>query len=369
MNRACEVVECSRAQPVIWTKAINIDGKWEARIEILRAQEPADVIYSALKPYGVTHESRRQLFQEVKQKIPYSREHAQVFEQNIVMEDDESFSEMFVLYDDGNEPVDVIYDFTQKHSIESKFDVMKQALLPKLCEMVHCNRDRPSIWRNPITTEDGKQLGELNILRGDEPIDVIDHFVQRMDAADALSRVGFRQSLLEVVCKSIECTRSTPVVYRKAITNERGQRIGDLEVLEGQEVIDGTAEFLRKSGAVVDEIALKNYMLQDACRNPRVMCTRNVALLFTRKLQREDGSPINTLNIYENEEPADKIYQFCQENDSLEYLGAIIDIVCDSKGVKCNRREPVYFSIPISGPEGEYINTFEIKLNEEPVDA
>ena len=90
--------------------------------------------------------------------IPYSHKHALVFTQNIVLDDDVSFSEKFVLYDDGTEPVDAIHDFTQKHSIELKFDGMKHALLPKLYKLVRCNRDRPSIWHNPITFEK-KQLG------------------------------------------------------------------------------------------------------------------------------------------------------------------------------------------------------------------
>eukprot|EP00804_Cyclotella_cryptica_P019004 CCRYP_006482-RA/>CCRYP_006482-RA protein AED:0.06 eAED:0.03 QI:0/0/0/1/1/1/5/0/940 len=367
MTRACAVVECNRLEPVIWRKTVNVDGKWDARIEILRGQEPADVIYSALKPYGVGFEGRQKLFQEIKGRIPYTREHALVFSQNIVLEGDESFSEKFVLYDDGKEPVDAIYDFAKTHSIESHFESMAKALLPKVCELALCKRERPSVWQNPIVDE-GKQLGVLDILLGDEPIDIIDKFVQRIRAATS-DQISYRQKLLVEVCKSIKCTRSTPIVYRKSIKNENGQKIGDVEILENQEVIDGTSQFIRKSGAKVDEIALKNYMLQDACRNSRVKCTRNVAVIFTKKLQREDGSPINTLTIYENEEPADKIYQFCQENASMDYLEGIISKVCDSEGVKCARRDPVYFSIAISGPEGEFIDSFQIKVNEEPVDA
>lgn len=299
--------------------------------------------------------------------MPYSREYALLLSQNITLEDDETFSQKLMVYDDGKEPIDVLYDFTVKNSIDRRFKDLSKAMLPELCELVGCKRDRPSIWQRPIKGEDGKTLGTLIILLGDEPIDVIDRFVQGLDAKNAPNRHEFRHKLWDVVCQSVKCTRSVPVVYRKSIKNEHGRHIGEVEILENQEVIDGTVAFLQKTNQVSDEIALKNYMLQDACRNPRVKCTRNVAIVFTKKFKRENGSPFNTLIIYENEEPADKVYQFCQEENSIEYYDGIIEIVCES--VKCRRTEAVYFSIPISGPDGEFIDTFQIKVNEEPIDA
>jgi hypothetical protein len=256
----------------------------------------------------------------------------------------------------------VLYEFAVEHSIEERFLSLSNALLPKLCEQVGCKRNVPSIWQKPISNEDGHQLGTLTILLGQEPIDVIDSFVQRTDAGSVPNRYAFRQNLLDVVCQSVNCTRSIPVVYRKSIQNEGGQKIGEVEILENEEVIDGTFRFLRKH-PVPNEIALKNYMLQDACKTPRVKCTRNVAVVFSRTFKREN----NPLIVYENEEPADKVYQFCQDESSLEYYDGMIEIVCNE--VKCTRREPVYFSIPITGPDGKIVNTFEIKVTEEPVDA
>lgn len=271
------------------------------------------------------------------------------------------------MYDDGREPIDVLYDFVTEHSIEQRFNSLAAVLLPKLCEHVVCTRDKPSIWQKTISNESGNLLGTLSILLGDEPIDSVDAFVQNV--ASVPHPLAFRQNLFDAVCGSVNCTRSTPVVYRKSIRNAQGQRVGAVEILENEEVIDGTFRFIKESGAVADEIALKNYMLQDACKNPRVKCTRNVAVVFNRTFKREDGSKFNPLTIYENEEPADKVYQFCQKENSLGYYDGIIGIVCDSDGVDCSRREPVYFSISITGADGEYVNTFQIKVNEEPVDA
>lgn len=354
---------------MIWEKSIRIDEKWDTRVEILRGQEPSDVIYASLRPYAIPYSSKKRVFEEVKKAgIPYTRESALVFSQNIFLEDN-SFTGLFTMYDDGSEPIDVVYDFAEKHSIEAHFEPLSKALLPKLCELVSCQREIPVVWKSAITREDGEHLGSLGILRGDEPIDSIDHFIQTISPSDVVNPLGFRQQLLVAVCKSIECTRSTPVVYRKSINDSNGKRIGDVEILEDEEVIDGVVRFIRKSKVDTDEIALKNHMLQEACRVNRVKCTRNVGVIFSHNITKEDGSFISTLTVFENEEPADKVYRWCQDNNlNLVYMENIINTVCESDLVICHRREPVYFSIPISGPEGERIDTFQIKVAHEPVD-
>lgn len=210
----------------------------------------------------------------------------------------------------------------------------------------------------------------LEILEGDEPVDAVDAFVHSI-SVDVGNRAVFRQNILEVICKSIECTRSTPVVFRKLIKDESGKDNGSIEIYEGEEVIDAVVRFIRKSKMSLDEISLKNYMLQEACKSSyRVKCTRNVGIVYSQTVNDEDGLPIpNKLTIYENEEPADKVYRWCQENDVVYGFPGIISSVCESSDlVVCNRRKAAYFSIPISGPEGGYVNVLELKVGNEPVD-
>mmetsp|Transcript_1324 Transcript_1324/g.2858 ORF Transcript_1324/g.2858 Transcript_1324/m.2858 type:complete len:850 (+) Transcript_1324:50-2599(+) len=355
--------------PVIFQKSIRIDdGKWVANVAVREGQEPADAIFSALRPYGVDYDARRAVFDEAKRAgVPHTREHAQVFSQNIVL-DDSSFSGPFTFYDNGRQPIDVIYDFANEHSIESHFRGLADALLPELCELVPCTRKRPRIWFNEITSDDGQQLGALEILEGDEAIDTVDSFVQRA-GVDTNDRNAFRGNLLNVICKSIACSRQIPVVFRKAINDEAGRSNGAIEILENEEVIDAVVRFIRKSKLTLDEIALKNYMLQQACGTGRVKCTRNVAVVHNQKINSADGSPIGTLTIYENEEPVDKVYRWSQENSvPFGNMESILDAVCESELTICNRREPVYFSIPISGPDGGIVNTLELKVGHEPVD-
>lgn len=356
------------APPIIFQKLVNIDKKWQANVVIRDGQEPADIIYSTLRPYGVSYDARRTIFDEVKRAgIPYSREFAQLFSQAIKL-DDGSFSGTFTFDDNGSEPIDVIYNFAKEHSIDTHFDGLVDTLLPKLCEFVPCRRRKPRVWFHDITTDDGSTLGVLEVLDGDEPIDSVDAFVQKI-SIDIGDRRAFRTNLLNEVCKSIPCSRSAPVIFRKAIKDQDGRSQGDIEIFENEEVIDAVVRFIRKSKLVLDEIALKNYMLNQACRLNRVMCTRNVGVVYNQRITDGHGSTINTLIVYENEEPADKVYQWCRENNlAIGYMESIMNAVCDSELVVCKRREPVYHSIPISGPGGDYVNTLELKVGHEPVD-
>ncbi|KAL7525703.1 hypothetical protein ACHAXR_005428 [Thalassiosira sp. AJA248-18] len=356
-------------RPIIFQKSVNIDdGKWQANVVIREGTEPADAIFSSLRPYGVDHNARRIIFDEVKKAgVSYTREFAKVFSQNIVLQDS-TFSEEFTLYDNGSQPIDVLYDFAKENAIESHFNGLTNALLPKLCEIVPCLRKRPRIWFNEITSNDGRQLGALEILDGDEAVDTVDGFVQRI-TLDVGDRRVFRENLLGVICKSIACSRTTPVIFRKDIKDEDGRNNGAIEIFENEEVIDAVVRFIRKSKLSLDEIALKNYMLQQACGINRVKCTRNIGLVYNQKINTQDGSPINSLTIYENEEPADKVYQWCQENKvDVSFMASIMDAVCDSDMVVCNRRDAAYFAIPISGPDGEFVGKLELLVGHEPVD-
>lgn len=246
----------------------------------MRGQEPADAIFAALKPYGVTLEDRRLLFQEAKNDhIPYSREYALLFSQNIKLADNETFSERFVLLDDGTEPVDTVYGFAKLHSIESLFDEIAAAVLPQLCEIAQCTRDRPYVFSKMINNEDGKELGVLSIVLGEEPIDAIDQFFQQhqVDEIVASNRNSLRQKLWEVVCQSIKCSRSEPVVYRRSLNDGRGQYIALIEILENGEASDVVDMFLVRLNTTTEEKGrIKRQILSDACAHERVKCTAAV---------------------------------------------------------------------------------------------
>lgn len=172
-------------------------------------------------------------------------------------------------------------------------------------------------------------MGRLEIYEGEEAVNVVDAFVQNIDSdVDLGSAIGFRSNLLDVVCESesITCSTRVPVVYRKIINDEQGKNLGAIEINENEEVIDAVVRFLRESQVSVDEIALKNAMFEQACGHARVLCTRNVAVVYNQMIN-GIGSPIGRLVIYENEEPADKVFEWCKENNVSEYYDCEFDLL------------------------------------------
>ena len=182
---------------------------------------------------------------------------------------------------------------------------------------------RKLLWGNNITTEEGHPLGRFELYEGEEPADAVDAFVQRLsNDIDLGNEIAFRNNLLDVVCESdsITCSTRVPVVYRKIVNDDNGKNLGAIEIHENEEVIDAVVRFLRQSQVSVDEIALKNYMFEQACGHARVLCTRNVAVVYSRTINDIDGSSIGRLVIYENEEPADAVFKWCKENNALDYF-------------------------------------------------
>ena len=182
---------------------------------------------------------------------------------------------------------------------------------------------RKLLWGNNITTEEGQPLGRFELYEGEEPANAVDAFVRSISSdIDLGNEITFRNNLLDVVCESdsITCSTKVPVVYRKIVNDENGTNLGAIEIYENEEVVDAVVRFLRQSQVSADEIALKNYMFEQACGQARVLCTRNVAVVYNRTINDIDGSSIGRLVIYENEEPADKVFKWCNENNASQYF-------------------------------------------------
>jgi len=73
----------------------------------------------------------------------------------------------------------------------------------------------------------------------------------------------------------------------------------------------------------------------------QMMLNMSSAVVYSQDLTWDDGTRMNTLTIYANEEPADKVYRFLQENNINKHFPRLIELVCGSDEVSCNRLEPM----------------------------
>ena len=367
---------CLGETPVVFKKTIAIDkghGKQELTVVVVReGEEPADAVFRQMRPHNVDGRGRRAILDEIrKEGVPVTRDHALVLSQPLDVEGRVGTAVTFEMYDDGTEPIDALYEFARAHGlVETHYVGIVDALLPRLCELLPCSRDRARIWHGDIVADGGTGVGRLEILDGDEAADTVDSFVAGI-AGDVGNRAAFRQNLLGVICKSISCARRVPVVYRKRVNDEFGNSAGAVEVLEGEEVADATVRFLRTAEVRgLDEVSLKNFLFRQACGNERVRCTRSEGVVYNELMRFEDEDMETTrLTVFDTDEPADRVLKWCGDNGiSLAYMSGILDRVCGAKMVVCKRRQAVYFSMSVSGPDGSPIGTLQLMLGNEPAD-
>jgi len=365
LSAACDVVECHRTDPIIWRKTIKKNGE-SIEIILKEGEEVADAIFSAMLPYGSSFNDREQIMKEAKRDgIQYERDHALLFSKRILL--NETFNSTLDIFDNGQEPIDTIFNFTRRIGNEGSLKQLSDSILPEVCKMLPCQRSMPIVWSQPIIGADGSVLGNLQIETNEEPVDAIDRFVETFSLGQE-----FRTDMLKVICNQITCKRNSPVVFSQSIKDQNGQHIGDVEILEEEEVVDAVVRFMRllSQNIQLDDITLKNYFFQNACGNPRLKCTRMVANIYNRNFTLEDGSLLGELIVTEHEEPVDKIYRWCEEKQVDDsYISYIVNKVCSDDLVFCKRKRPLVFSKPLNDPDGKVIGNLEVELDEEPVDS
>lgn len=342
---------------------MRIDEKF-VTIEVLEGEVVVDKIFSILQPYSVGFIGRKQVLELAKSDgIVLEREHAHVVSETIVFNGNRT--SVLDIYDDGSEPVDIIYKFCKENESIDRFREIADLMMSKVCGILICNRKNPVIYTHSLKSKRGAPMGKLDVLLGEEAADAVHRFVM-----DKKLDLELRQIIVADICKAIPCKRLRPIVYRKNVNNADGVTIGMVEILEGEEVIDATMRFIRKTKFVMDEIALKNFLFVDACKIKLVKCTRLIAHVFEDAVSDKEGREIGKLIIRENEEPADKVHELCNavrcdDDDRTK----ILERVCASEFVVCRRNQPIIFSQSVTDPNGIRIGNLEVQLLEEPADA
>jgi hypothetical protein len=348
---------------VIWSRQVRINEKF-VPIEVLEGEVFADKIFSILQPYSVGYLGRKQVLELAKSDgIVLERENAHIISETIVFNKNRTSS--LDIYDDGSEPVDTIYNFCKENESIDRFHEIANLIMPKICGILVCNRRDPVVYSHTIKNPNGASMGKLDVLLGEEAADAAHRFV-----IDKNLDLDLRKSIARDICKAMPCKRLVPIVYRKAVNNVDGVRIGEVHILEGEEVVDAAMRFIRKTRFAVDEIALKNFLFADACQNKLVKCTRLIAHVFEDKVRDNDGREIGHLIIREDEEPVDKVHDLCYvahcpNDDRMK----ILETVCASEFVVCKRKQPIIFSQAVTDPNGINIGNLEVQLLEEPADA
>ncbi|KAF0719579.1 Aste57867_929 [Aphanomyces stellatus] len=223
----------------------------------------------------------------------------------------------------------------------------------------------PSILFNMNIEIEGRHV-PLVFHDGLEPIDVIEDF----RAQHRLS-LDFQQRALQTVCKSLSCTRASPVVYQTAVHGDNNEPIGTFELLQDDEPADAVHAFAARHGM---SKAFAHNLLHSLCNVPSITCTRDGTLLFRQAIRDETGAFLGTLEVLDTVEPVDTIFAFLQplfaaDRARMEHmLRQLLHVVCRQPGVTCARTYPRLFHRRITDANGTDHGLLEIFYGQEPVD-
>lgn len=270
------------------------------------------------------------------------------------------------------EPVDTLEAFRLRFRQDRAW---RDTILPQLCQQQHvrCRRDVPVVFATAITDTQGGQLGVLEILEGQEPIDALVAFSM---AHEAVGREQ-RMQILDAVCRRpmVRCTRNRALMASQRITQDAQSEsaLGILEIYDDEEPVDQLYRF------VVDHKLPKGALQQlmaAFCGSKRVPCTRNTPFVYARPILTggEAGSQQNNLGrlvIPLGEEPADVVHAFgVQRGLGREFRRELLHQVCADKYVECSRQAALVFASPIHVDDsGASVGLLTILEDEELADA
>ncbi len=371
LSDACSSIDCMRVEPRLYKLPVDLGGGKIELLEIFKGEDPLAKIVDFCRSHGVGEYGRGILIENAKQspRLTFSSERVLLWAQDVVLEGGKNLGQLSIYH--GDEPADAVRDFADSHGLVGieRAQVIK-VLVSHACDAVGCSRRVPLAWSESVLLESGENAGVVEVLEGVEPIDAIDRWVK----AKGLD-VAYRESILSACCEQVECTREKPILFTQTVNNEHGQQLGVVNILEGEEVVDPVVRFIIDKQTNMDAIPFKNFFFGKACHIPGVLCTRNVAMLYKQEIIGENATSLGTLEIFENEEPVDKVWSFLintveNELERERFFFNLKSHVCPTKYINCRREAPLVFGPQgISGPDGNTVGHLTVMLGEDPVDA
>ena len=109
--------------------------------------------------------------------VPHTRDYGLAFSRTVQRECGLSQSYLLI-YDNREEPINVLCQFALLNSAMGIFDLVRFLVLPHICEFLTCQILVPLVFTEILSNKDREALRRLGILRGKEPVDLIDRLIQ-----------------------------------------------------------------------------------------------------------------------------------------------------------------------------------------------
>lgn len=356
------------AAQVVWQSDIPIrsplapSGQAFKRFQLLYGQEPVDALESFRVAHAQDRVWRDQILRQIcnqHNQLQCSRDRAVVFSTQINSPDGAPMDVLKIFEDE--EPADVLLEFARRNQIK---DDQRQVLLDTVCQRptVRCSRRQALLYRQLISAEDQVEIGTLDIYEYIEPIDQIHRFVIDHELPERVT-----DQLMQRVCQQAACHRNVPLVYNREVALNAHQVLGALQILASDEPVDVIYAFGLQHGL---EKSYRQNLAQRVCAEKYVTCNRMAPIVFAAPIMDPNGTRVGVLEITEDQELADAVYEFAQKtNITIEYRHSLLRTLCGRQGILCTRGYARLRALPISDGSGAHLGLLEVFEGQEPADV
>jgi hypothetical protein len=391
----CQRITCTRDRAAIFKSGVNDpNGGYAGVLVILEEEEPADAVYKFSKNAGMNDNFKNGLVQHVCSKLNCTRTEALLYQQNIILEDEsgQPSSVGILKIFDGQEPIDVIYEFATNRTDPISEGYM-QSILGTVCKTVPCTRTVRSVFSKSFNIPGKNYAADLHILYNQEPVDAVYKFLQVHGVSNM-----YMAGIMEVVCATnvtnVVCAKDRAVKFTANILLPNDTS-ATLVIYHDEEPADACkysfwyycrlfklliAYYLSLNNliAVYDFGKLHNLTNEErdnfigsVCEHTH--CRRYTPSLFTWPVYVENDQYAGTLEILEGEEPVDKVYTFMVKSHMKKHgypLKVMMDRVCAAPKVTCNNTRPlaVRFEVPNESNTSSILGVETLYGDVEPAD-
>ncbi|KAJ8577435.1 hypothetical protein ON010_g1773 [Phytophthora cinnamomi] len=280
-----EGIICTRGQALLRSTPVSdSNGQILGYVNIYEGQEPADVVYQFADQHNLAPSDRDMLLERLcnpskstsseedddddNEPLACSRYAPVVFSVPVSAQNGTHLGILEVLANE--EPADAVAIFGNKHELSPE---EKKSIVTGVCQAsgLECTRDVGILYEAVYTLPDG-QRERLPFFDGQDSTDVIYEYGLMRNLT-----LRQRQKFLIEVCneprKRPNCTRAEPMLLRIPVWESASTKLGDVQILEGQEPVDVVYAFMEKHDLFQTE-PLNTTLLEIVCNSTRVECNR-----------------------------------------------------------------------------------------------
>ena len=260
LDIACSEIYCTRSRALVWTESIALeDGMYVGEVEVLEGDEPIDAIHNFATKHGLSVDYREGILQMCCEVLECERVTPQVYSKTINNEHGEIIGDLKVF--EGDELVDNVVRFLIDNAMSADIVQMKNYFFDDACGRygIVCTRNVAVLYERGFNLGLDEEEGEkkLVITEVEDPVDKIwswitNHLSINQSPSNHDQRLKYFTNIKKVICSDpsdetlsysdnryvkITCLQGKigPLVFGpQVITGPDGGAVGELSIHLGE---------------------------------------------------------------------------------------------------------------------------------------